>query len=117
MQAFLLLASMLSLEPLACEQSLGGDICEEMEATCGYLQNSNGDFVNCGTCNVVHQYCGGSAPNRDGSPGEGVPLTCGGGCSEVTSFSCDLGIPILCSLPGNPPYDYCSDEEDGKWCC
>ena len=122
MHIFFLIASLLTLEtePLVCEaqeQTLGGDICDEMEATCGFLENSSGYLVNCGMCNIDYQYCGGAAPNRDGSPGNGKLLTCGGGCTQVTSFTCDLGVAVLCSLPGPAPYNYCSDEGKGKWCC
>ena len=97
------------------------EACVRNNATCGYIENDAGDKVNCGDCLATFEYCGGAAPNSDGSIGNGTPLTCGGGCTEVDTFYCPWGgAAIQCSLPGSSPRNKCQpygNESEGKWCC
>lgn len=55
--------------------------CAEAGKNCGQLDTGCGQVIECGTCDQELESCGGAMPQEaDGTPGQGTPGVCGGGC-------------------------------------
>ena len=98
-------------------------VCNHHQAECGMFENpldpnNPWGLIECGVCDG-HQMCGGMVPNYDGSNRDGMYGQCGGGCTEVNSFSCfKYKAAVLCTVPHLEPMAGCIGQTDHfSWCC
>jgi len=82
-------------------------LCRQTKTQCGVTQNPYVpvDSIYCGDCEDTGPWdlCDGAPPSVDGKNQLGRVNTCGGGCTAVSSFICENGTAVMCSVSLTPP--------------
>jgi len=99
-------------------------LCYRANMECGTMENPHnyGSLISCGICDNGRPWdlCGGMPPAANGTHQVNNQSVCGGGCTVVSSFACEQGTAVMCSLPGIPPASSCKrygEVPEAKWCC
>ena len=106
------------------DNSFSTYMCQhKLQVQCGQYDDPRGStddaprWIECGFC-PGQTLCGGAVPNPDGTDNQGTPGMCGGGCVEVSSFSCQAGTATMCTVASMPPHEDCANGPDlFSWCC
>lgn len=99
-------------------------VCKIYNANCGLWpidwDDPDSKLVSCGSCSDANEVCGGGSPQQNGTLSSGSPGVCGGGCAEVTSFTCLNNMTSVKCTVGEPSeklYSNCVYQDWGNWCC